>query len=331
MISHSVLHILDFQSDLCVFSQEELSLENPEVAEFLEKHMERAAQDTRAQGGTFLEDSPLKEELLRLREGEVSFMDLAYSLAERLYEGLLRTDGAASTDLLIAQVEEGPGSALVALLMNNREAYVHQVIQEDGVVRSVIARQAAVLPSASQRPESFFRVDLGEMKLQFLDRRRTRGGEEVFLLRDEILCCSAGISPGKALKETARVLEEVAQEHGENTAIVMSRARTYVRENAESSPTLLPREMAREVFAGNEAMVAEFEQRAEEQEVPWEIPVEPKTAVKTGKNHRIRTDTGIEITFPAEMAENPEFIEFIRDPDGTLSISLRHIGRIINR
>ena len=66
MISHSVLHILDFQSDLCVFSQEELSLENPEVAEFLERHLERAAQDTRAQGGTFLEDSPLKEELLRI-------------------------------------------------------------------------------------------------------------------------------------------------------------------------------------------------------------------------------------------------------------------------
>ena len=54
-------------------------------------------------------------------------------------------------------------------------------------------------------------------------------------------------------------------------------------------------------------------------------------AVKTGRNHKIKTDTGIEITFPADLFQNTEYIEFINNPDGTISIELKNIGKIINQ
>ena len=49
------------------------------------------------------------------------------------------------------------------------------------------------------------------------------------------------------------------------------------------------------------------------------------------RNHKIRTDTGIEITFPAEYSQNPEFIEFTSAPNGLIQIELKNIGKIENR
>ena len=54
-------------------------------------------------------------------------------------------------------------------------------------------------------------------------------------------------------------------------------------------------------------------------------------AQKAGRSHKIKTDTGIEITFPSEYIENTDFIQFINNPDGTLSIELKNIGKIVNK
>ena len=50
--------------------------------------------------------------------------------------------------------------------------------------------------------------------------------------------------------------------------------------------------------------------------------------MKKGRSQKIKTDTGIEITFPAEYAGNDDFIEFINQPDGTISIAVKNIGKI---
>ncbi len=59
--------------------------------------------------------------------------------------------------------------------------------------------------------------------------------------------------------------------------------------------------------------------------------MEKKAAQRLARNHKIRTDTGIEITFPTEYSHNPDFIEFVSMPNGMISIELKNIGNIENR
>ena len=54
-------------------------------------------------------------------------------------------------------------------------------------------------------------------------------------------------------------------------------------------------------------------------------------AQKRVRCHRIVTDTGIEVSFPAEYGENPEFIEFSTGENGLINIELRNIGSIENK
>jgi len=49
------------------------------------------------------------------------------------------------------------------------------------------------------------------------------------------------------------------------------------------------------------------------------------------KSTNVPVNTGIEITFPSEFARKPELIEFQRDADGKMIITLKGIGHIENR
>ena len=61
------------------------------------------------------------------------------------------------------------------------------------------------------------------------------------------------------------------------------------------------------------------------------ITVNKETLLKKVINHKLKTDTGIELTIPAEYFDNTEFIEFNHAEDGSLFITIKNISRIINR
>ena len=56
-------------------------------------------------------------------------------------------------------------------------------------------------------------------------------------------------------------------------------------------------------------------------------PKRESTIKKFQKQH-LTTDTGIEITIPMEEYKNPDRVEFLTNPDGTVSVLIKNIGRL---
>ena len=58
--------------------------------------------------------------------------------------------------------------------------------------------------------------------------------------------------------------------------------------------------------------------------------VTPKSekTIKKFEKQRITTDSGIEITIPMEEYRNPDKVEFITNPDGTISVLIKNIGKL---
>ena len=73
------------------------------------------------------------------------------------------------------------------------------------------------------------------------------------------------------------------------------------------------------------------EEAAEARELPTSVPLEREAVRRVAANHKIRTDTGIEITFPAEYSKNPEYLTFTYDADGKIAIAIKNITHIENR
>ncbi len=59
-------------------------------------------------------------------------------------------------------------------------------------------------------------------------------------------------------------------------------------------------------------------------------PQNEKTTKKFEKQY-LKTDTGIEINIPMDQYQDTSQVEFITNPDGTISVLIKNINRISTR
>lgn len=332
-VNHAILHILDFESAVNVMSQRELDLDTRAVRSFVNSHLRRARTSGDNKRGAFAENSAFAGELKGFFFGERDFIDLSQQIAEFVSGELAKAEKVESTDVFVADFEDDDDVRWFAvMLMNSRMAFMHEVAREGGEVRNDIARHYAILPSPSQKVASFALVRASTMDVYFQDKKRKIAGEDTLLIPDGLLQCETGVSGKEVIDAVTRVVEQVAEEHGANTAVALAKAKAAVAEAVEEDEELPPWDIVDEAFEDEPVMRDAIKASLKEERLPERVPVERAQVERAAvRNHKIRTDTGIEISFPAEMVDNPDYIEFVNEPNGLTSISLRNIGSFENR
>ena len=91
------------------------------------------------------------------------------------------------------------------------------------------------------------------------------------------------------------------------------------------------KEAGKELFKGNTAMQADFDAAIKDAGFTEPVKMNQEATLKKMCKHKLKTDTGIELTIPTDYFADTEFVEFNNNPDGTLSITLKHISNIVNR
>ena len=61
-----------------------------------------------------------------------------------------------------------------------------------------------------------------------------------------------------------------------------------------------------------------------------EIKLPSKVVEKKYTSHKIKTSNGIEINFPPSIYNNTDKLEFINNPDGTISILIKNVEKIFS-
>ena len=350
-LNHAIMHVIDFDSCVNTYSQEEMDINAKWPKGYCAKHAKKALGSIENMRGSFAPESAFAEELRAYFKGERDFVDLSCQIAEFIAGELTRMEKPVSTDVLVIDFEDDPkppspamteeeierayqakGSRYFALfLLESKPVYMHEAGTGDtGGTAVSIKRHFAILPNPSQKIASYALIERGSMDVLFVDKPRTIAGEERMLIPDGLLQCSKEASSKEVIDTVTRIVEEVAQEYGANPTVAMSKAKARVSEAADEDECIAPWEIGEEVFE-DEPLQKRYEQAIAEAQVPERVPVKKEAVKRVAKNHKIRTDTGIEITFPAEYFENPDFIEFVSNPDGMISIELKNIGSIENR
>lgn len=351
-INHAILHVFDFVSCVNVFAQEEIDISSKNAKSFVARHVRKAAGNLDNMHGSFSADSMFAEELRRYFRGEREFVDLSCQIADYLVTELGRMEKSVSTDLLVVDFEDEPKKAapdaadeassperyrsaskrcFAILLLESKQAYMHEVGCGDSGQRNDIVRHYAVLPNPSQKVASYAVIDLRTLDVEFQDKKRTIAGDERYLIPEGLLQCSMEASPKEAFSAVTELVEEVAQEYGANAGEAVAKAKSYAAENAEESDDLDLALLAEDVFEDNPQACERFDEVAQARELPEHMPLEREAVRRVAKTHKIRTDTGIEITFPAEYSKTSEYITFTSEADGRISIQLKNINHIENR
>jgi len=349
-LNHAILHVFDFNACVNTLANEEMDLANKNTKNYVSRHAKRALENLDNRRGEFSSESRFAPVLEDYARGIGSFVELSRNIAEYIAEQLGYQEKSDSCDLLVVDFEDeveasvgemseeeandsyqGRGDRYLAILiLDAKPAYAHESERDEYGCRNDVVRHRVILPGPSQKVQSYAVVDLRTLDVRFCDKKRTIAGEEMYLIPDGLLQCSSEPSVKESFSAVIETVEAVAEEYGANPAVAASRAKAYVADNAEASDDVYLEEIARDVFESDE-MRDRFEQAASAREIPEHVSIDRQAAQKVAKSHKIRTDTGIEITFPAAYSRNPEYLTFTSEADGTYSISMRNIGHIENR
>ena len=360
-VRNAILHVFDFETGSKHLSERELDLSERPTRSYVQRHLRKVSNSPESRSGEFSENSAFAEKIADYFAGHEDFVALSQEIGQYFWEELRKSDDPGQCDVLVADFEDTDAAAQKAkasnttmgaalaqaleqdeydappqrrfatILLPRRQAFVHDLRNIDGQAANDVVRTDATLPNPTQKVESYLLVDADTLAISFCDVARSIAGRDSYLIPDGLLQCTTRPSGREVISTVTRIVEDVAEEYGLTPALAVSEAKAYVAERAQMGEVVMPQEVGERVFEDAPQMRESYERRAREERLPEEVPVKRSAANRITKNHRIRTDTGIELTFPSEFAHKPELISFEREADGSIRILIKGVSHIENR
>lgn len=331
-VKKAILHILDAVSGITVYSDEEIDVSDESICAFITNHIEKIYDEPGAREGEFNDASSFKYHMGEYINGNTDFCKFTRAAAEKLYDGISSSEKITSCDLIIAECCINERDVIAVLKCDNKMGYTHQVYQEDGAVKNAIINHYAILPASNQNISEYAFIDMKDMKIMCRGKKVSIDGESFDIIADILLDCVYDISAKESFNALHKLAKKISEDKGTDSIIASARIKQYITDNiSEAEEFIEPVEFAERVFEGSPAMRKEFIEKAQDAGVPEKVRMNDYISKRAAKNVRIVTDSGIEISFPAEYYRDEEHISIINNPDGTLSIQINNINEIINK
>ncbi len=350
-ITHAILHAFDFETGSRSISTHELDMDEKLVKSYVRRHLRRCLTSDQNMHGEFAENSGFAEELRLYLGHRTHFIELSQQIAEFFWETLRKCDDLVQADLLVADFEQSAEAPkqdatdeeieksfagetsrhFAVILLPRSQTFMHSIEHPSGGAFNEIVRHDATLPNPSAKVNTYVIVDCKTMALDYSDKLRTVAEAEVWIMQNLLLKCSREPSSREVMETVESLVKEVAETGNVSVVQAVGQAKAAMNFSANVEERLEPAAIGRTVFEDEPRLVERYEERTREAELPEEVVVRPAAARRLAKNHRIRTDTGIDITFPSEMSTNEDYLLFTHEEDGTMSIVIRNVRGIENR
>lgn len=330
-IENAILHILDANSGVKVIADLELDIQEEAVKKYLTKHLKKADNEYNLKIGHFVDGSKFNAEFDKFLYEKTSFVDFSKYIAETLYECISKSEKMHSCDIIVCKyiIDETPKLAI--LKCNSKVGYTHQVYNQNTGIRNGIINHYAILPNTVQKLDEYVVINLLSYEMLFADKVYKINGEDVNMMSDILLQCTCSIAPSETVKLITNIVEKVAQQHGENVPLALSKAKSKINEKLMVSENIQPLKLGEDIFEDSIELQDSYREYAKIEELPTELKVSKSAVERTSKTHKIKTDKGIELIVPVDYYQNKDYIEFINNEDGTLSIQINNIGEILNK
>ena len=166
-IKKAILHILDANSGVKAISDNELSLDEENIVQYICTHVDKVCDDPAMRTGTFKENSGFLYKLMCYKNNELDFCRFSAFVAEKLYEVVGDSDETVSFDVLVLQCMLGEREHIAILKCDNKVGYVHQIQKNNEDCRNEIKNHYAIMPTLSQRFSEYAFVDIQDYKIKY--------------------------------------------------------------------------------------------------------------------------------------------------------------------
>jgi Mor family transcriptional regulator len=332
IVKNIVLHILDPNIGAPVLSNQEIEPDG-EGFDFVENLILKMLDDDNLKKTGFMEEpNRVKELCQNLQAGSGNLLAVSQELARELYQIMARYPGIPPADLVCSYTRIDDQPYLGLLKLNYRTNYIH-LVQYDGDLHvNRLVKQKTVLPAENQKPEEAVLISLDDYAVQLVEKEYEMDGRKEFYFSKTYLQCADQLSTAQKAKIISKAAEKLSKKYQHDDFESTVRLRKTVTEAMEENGAVAVESVARRIFHDNPAAQREYIAEVEQAGiVEKEIPLSAKITDRKFRNQKIKTDTGIEINFPAAYFNNQEMLEFINHPDGKISIVIKNVGKISNK
>ncbi len=323
-----ILHILDSTTGQPVLSDQPLEY-GSEFSEFIKGHI----------SNVFGGDDSKKCEFHK-RESEVfgildsyddeNFVDISKQLAEHLYSIMNANIDIPSADLFVVRFTSDSLEYLGILKMNYKPQYTHRCMPGDEGMVNEIYRFKELLPAGSQKLSEAAVIRLNDLAVWVVEKKAEINGKKEDYFSEYFLKCAAKLSDKKKLAIVTKAIENVNNQAYEDMYRYepQMKAKAIINTELEKNGGFTVEAIADKVFEDRPDLKDSFKDRMEHFNMVREevTPVSENTTKKYQKQCLV-TDTGIEIKIPMLQYEEDN-VEFVTNPDGTISLHIRNIGTI---
>ena len=346
VIEKAILHVLDPSSGMPVLSAEPMVMDE-EILEFLETHFEKTLESDEVQTGVLRGDHGFGQRMQDLgmawagaevgtvgRAGAADpdsgldplaakFVEESKNLAEQIYQIVSGNEAVPAGDLICMLASTGGRRYFGALKMNYHDGYSHYYINGN----LTIVGQRVLLPGVGRKLEEAFIVDLDSLEVRIIEKKYLMMDEsKEAYLSSRILGCLPEISERSKLMAVKKAMQKANKEVLGDKKVVeqefMSRMHGYLQETEE--PVIS--EMCKEVLRDYPQIAPMVEEALVNDNIDPEATVQVGAqTMKRFEKQSVKTPDGIEVKIPADLFADQRAMEFIQQPDGSISLLIKNI------
>lgn len=321
-LKSAYLHVIDREAGLPIFSSVALDLSKEFIREFIEKKITKIS-NAKAQTG-YLSPTSIVNELIMSNQD--NFAALNQQVVERWYQCYVESEGAPSCDVLIVSFEREETSHLAFLKMDYQTGFTHAIESNEQTFFTDLLMHRALIPSLSQAASEGFLLELSTKRFELNEKKYEFSGKKMAYLAEKVLQSPVELS----FTQQVTVLEKTAKKVGEKfseegvafQATVQDVLATSFVEEEETSVEKIAQHVFQDNPIAQKAFIEEVAEKGVHDDMPTIHNIE-KVSAKKFEKQKIKLANGIEVIIPIELYRDPNVVEFVQQPDGTLSVILK--------
>ena len=324
IIHQAILHVLDTTLDAPVLSGGGMELTAEKTA-YLQNHIEKLLASDEIRQCRPLPDSAFRNEL----EHNQDFIDLSCRIAGVLFDYMHAHTTIPGADLAVVDFSRDGAPWLGILKLNYKNGYTHYTETVEGAPVNSIIQQRACLPTQSGKVEEGALVNLTDYSMRLLEKKYDIDGHKEFYLSSVVFQYTQAEPEKKKLQAIQEAAAQAVKDAYEDEPHADAQVAMLIANQAADNDNQVSVEQVRQQLAEEYPLAAvPFDDYVEKSEVLEEAaaPVTVTPArIRRMESRSIRTANGIEVKIPTELLNSESELEFLHDPDGSVSLLIKNV------
>lgn len=328
-IHKMILHVLDNSVGIPVLSEKEHPY-NMDIIAFITTHIEKAFNDINAKKASFgIGDSLVKNIVLAVSENKDIFVEKTIEFANFMFNIMVENTTIPPCDLICTLFTMDDEMYLGFFIFNYKSSYIHYVDEStEGRVNTII-KQKTALPGDNQKADEFIIISLQDYSILLKEKKYEINGEKEFYISKLMLNSEPELSDKEKVDIVNKVSKKIVKDYYEDDISKIAEIKNAIVESIEDTNSIDINYVKTKVFQNNIDLQNIYDEEIVKRGLTEKvIEVSENLEKKVPKTQKLVTDNGIEIKIPVSYLTTSENVEFINNPDGTISILLKNIKEL---